>query len=67
MLSLFFIVGIYAYIYINLFCDIILQAKNIYLNEEEETDAITGLHQKTHYGRPQWDSIFKDIALKNPG
>lgn len=43
------------------------QAKNIYLNEEEETDAITGLQQKTHYGRPQWDSIFKDIALKNPG
>lgn len=43
------------------------QAKNIYLNEEEETDAITGLQQKTHYGRPQWDSIFKDIAQKNPG
>ncbi|XP_072018811.1 NADPH oxidase 2-like isoform X2 [Amphiura filiformis] len=43
------------------------QAKNIYLQEEEETDAITGLQQKTHYGRPQWDTIFQTIGQENPG
>ncbi|XP_033102210.1 cytochrome b-245 heavy chain-like [Anneissia japonica] len=43
------------------------QAKNIYLQEEENTDAITGLRQKTHYGRPVWDNIFKQIASDNPG
>ncbi|XP_022081727.1 cytochrome b-245 heavy chain-like isoform X1 [Acanthaster planci] len=43
------------------------QAKNIYLQEEEEVDAITGLKQKTNYGRPKWDDIFKMIAEENPG
>ncbi|XP_071955095.1 NADPH oxidase 2-like [Antedon mediterranea] len=43
------------------------QAKNIYLHEEENEDAITGLRQKTHYGRPKWDDIFKQIASDNPG
>nr|NP_001073020.1 NADPH oxidase [Strongylocentrotus purpuratus]AAW22991.1 NADPH oxidase [Strongylocentrotus purpuratus] len=43
------------------------QAKNIYLQEEQEIDAITGLRQKTHYGRPKWDSNFKMIAEENPG
>ncbi len=43
------------------------QAKNIYLQEEEEVDAITGLKQKTNYGRPKWDDIFKVIAEENPG
>ncbi|XP_033102237.1 cytochrome b-245 heavy chain-like isoform X2 [Anneissia japonica] len=43
------------------------QAKNIYLLEEDNKDAITGLRQKTHYGRPVWDSIFKQIASDNPG
>ena len=43
-----------------------MQAKNIYLQEEQEIDAITGLRQKTHYGRPKWDSNFKMIAEENP-
>ncbi|XP_071506880.1 NADPH oxidase 2-like [Diadema antillarum] len=43
------------------------QAKNIYLQEEQEIDAITGLRQKTHYGRPKWDSNFKMVAAENPG
>ena len=37
------------------------------MQEEEETDAITGLQQKTHYGRPQWDTIFQTIGQDNPG
>ena len=44
-----------------------VQAKNIYLQEEEEVDAITGLRQKTNYGRPKWDDIFNLIAEDNPG
>lgn len=43
------------------------QAKNIYLQEEQELDAITGLMQKTHYGRPRWPSNFAKIAEDNPG
>ncbi|XP_022081729.1 NADPH oxidase 1-like [Acanthaster planci] len=43
------------------------QAKNIYLQEEQEVDAITGLRQKTNYGRPKWDDTFKMIAENNSG
>ncbi|CAH1800225.1 unnamed protein product [Owenia fusiformis] len=42
------------------------QAKNIMLQEEDVYDAVTGLHQKTNYGRPNWDAIFKGIADANP-
>ncbi|XP_072046498.1 NADPH oxidase 3-like [Amphiura filiformis] len=43
------------------------QAKNIYLAEEQEIDAVTGLRQKTNYGRPIWHSNFKQIADDNKG
>ena len=43
------------------------KARNIALHEESETDVITGLKQKTNYGRPNWDSIFHDIAEKHEG
>lgn len=43
------------------------QAKNLYLQEEQEIDAITGLRQKTNYGKPMWDQIFKHIAEENKG
>ncbi|XP_071497548.1 NADPH oxidase 1-like [Diadema antillarum] len=43
------------------------QAKNIYMQEDREIDAVTGLRQKTHYGRPMWDSNFAYIADENPG
>ncbi|XP_071820031.1 NADPH oxidase 2-like isoform X2 [Apostichopus japonicus] len=43
------------------------QAKHLYLQEEQEIDAITGLRQKTNYGKPMWDSIFKHIAEENKG
>ena len=44
-----------------------LKARNIALHEESETDVITGLKQKTNYGRPNWDSIFQDVANKHKG
>ncbi len=31
-----------------------------------EKDAITSLRAPTHYGRPNWDRVFKSIADKNP-
>ncbi|XP_054753137.2 cytochrome b-245 heavy chain-like [Lytechinus pictus] len=43
------------------------QAKNIYMQEDREIDAVTGLRQKTHYGRPKWDSNFSYIAEQNQG
>lgn len=43
------------------------QAKNIMLHDRESgLDPITGLQQKTHYGRPQWDRIFTSLAEAHP-
>jgi len=41
------------------------QAKAIFVNEGEKQDAITGLEQKTYYGRPNWDQVFKKTAEKH--
>ncbi|KAL4232497.1 NADPH oxidase 3 [Mactra antiquata] len=41
-------------------------AKAIVLHDEEIYDPITGLHQKTHYGRPNWDQIMPSIAKDHP-
>ena len=49
------------------FYKLLFQAKNIVLHDEEIYDPITGLHQKTHYGRPNWDNIMPDIAKNHPG
>ncbi|XP_033741148.1 cytochrome b-245 heavy chain-like isoform X1 [Pecten maximus] len=44
------------------------QAENIILHEnEDESDPVTGLQQKTHYGRPNWNEIFKGLAAENKG
>uniref|UniRef100_A0A4W3HCC2 FAD-binding FR-type domain-containing protein n=1 Tax=Callorhinchus milii TaxID=7868 RepID=A0A4W3HCC2_CALMI len=32
----------------------------------EATDVVTGLKQKTHYGRPNWDIEFQTIAQNHP-
>lgn len=39
------------------------QAFAIMLREGDETDAITGLRAKTHFGRPEWPKIFDSISL----
>jgi len=41
-------------------------ARTVALHEEEQVDVVTGLQQKTHYGRPNWDLIFKQLADDHP-
>uniref|UniRef100_A0A673M956 Cytochrome b-245 heavy chain-like n=1 Tax=Sinocyclocheilus rhinocerous TaxID=307959 RepID=A0A673M956_9TELE len=33
---------------------------------DKDTDIITGLKQKTHYGRPNWDREFEQVRQENP-
>ncbi|XP_067313446.1 NADPH oxidase 1 [Pseudorasbora parva] len=33
---------------------------------DKDTDIITGLKQKTHYGRPNWDKEFEQVRQENP-
>lgn len=43
------------------------QATHFVMHHEEEKDVITGLKQKTLYGRPNWENEFKTIARQHPG
>lgn len=43
------------------------QATHFAVHHEEEKDVITGLKQKTLYGRPNWENEFKTIAGRHPG
>ena len=36
------------------------------LHEDETGDAITGLQQKTHYGRQRWGEVFESLATTHP-
>ncbi|XP_078088682.1 NADPH oxidase 2-like [Mustelus asterias] len=42
------------------------QATHFAMHHEAQTDVITGLKQKTLYGRPNWEIEFKNIATKHP-
>ncbi|XP_004601153.2 LOW QUALITY PROTEIN: NADPH oxidase 3 [Sorex araneus] len=42
------------------------QAIYIALHWDETTDAITGLKQKTSYGRPNWNKEFQQMAYNHP-
>uniref|UniRef100_A0A8C0GTJ4 NADPH oxidase 3 n=1 Tax=Chelonoidis abingdonii TaxID=106734 RepID=A0A8C0GTJ4_CHEAB len=42
------------------------QATHIALHDDEKMDVITGLRQKTFYGRPNWDTEFRQIAENHP-
>lgn len=42
------------------------QANHFAVHHDEEKDVITGLKQKTLYGRPNWDNEFKTIASEHP-
>ncbi|XP_048210511.1 NADPH oxidase 3 [Perognathus longimembris pacificus] len=42
------------------------QAIHIALHWDRSTDAITGLRQKTFYGRPNWSKEFRQIAYNHP-
>lgn len=44
------------------------QARTIMMHDDySQYDAITGLHQKTFYGRPQWEDAFKELAESHKG
>nr|XP_009675295.1 PREDICTED: NADPH oxidase 3 [Struthio camelus australis] len=42
------------------------QATHIALHYDDKMDVITGLRQKTFYGRPNWDTEFKRLAENHP-
>lgn len=42
------------------------QANHFAVHHDEEKDVITGLKQKTLYGRPNWDNEFKTISSQHP-
>lgn len=42
------------------------QATHFTMHHDEEKDVITGLKQKTQYGRPNWENEFKTIAGQHP-
>ncbi|XP_064595646.1 cytochrome b-245 heavy chain-like [Liolophura sinensis] len=43
------------------------QAAHVALRHEEEHDPITGLQQKTYFGRPNWDQVFASLAQEHTG
>ncbi|KAJ8252749.1 hypothetical protein GJAV_G00205140 [Gymnothorax javanicus] len=43
------------------------EAAHFRVHHEAENDPITGLKQKTLYGKPNWDNEFNTIGTKHPG
>lgn len=43
------------------------QALSIVTHEAEREDILTGLRQKTHYGRPNWEHVFRNTAQVHAG
>ncbi|KAF3688335.1 Cytochrome b-245 heavy chain [Channa argus] len=43
------------------------EAAHFRVHHEAENDPITGLKQKTLYGKPNWDNEFTNIVSKHPG
>ncbi|XP_072251535.1 NADPH oxidase 1 [Leuresthes tenuis] len=41
-------------------------AGHVKINCDKDTDVVTGLKQKTHYGRPNWDKEFEQVRKENP-
>ncbi|CAK6964687.1 NADPH oxidase 1 [Scomber scombrus] len=41
-------------------------ATHVTVHFDKETDVVTGLKQKTHYGRPNWDKEFEQVRKENP-
>lgn len=41
------------------------QARAIALSDEGDRDVITGLEQKTNFGRPNWDEVFQRITSQH--
>lgn len=43
-----------------------LQVNHAMVHFDKDTDIITGLKQKTQYGRPNWDKEFEQVRQENP-
>ncbi|KAK2848933.1 hypothetical protein Q5P01_008767 [Channa striata] len=41
-------------------------ATHVMVHFDKETDVVTGLKQKTHYGRPIWEREFEQVRQENP-
>ncbi|XP_039976430.1 NADPH oxidase 1 [Xiphias gladius] len=41
-------------------------ATHVMVHFDEDTDVVTGLKQKTNYGRPIWDKEFEQVRKENP-
>ncbi|KAM6953269.1 NADPH oxidase 1 [Aplochiton taeniatus] len=41
-------------------------AAHVMVHFDKDTDVITGLKQKTQYGRPNWDKEFEEVRKENP-
>ncbi|KAM3866779.1 NADPH oxidase 1 [Diretmus argenteus] len=41
-------------------------ATHVMVHFDEDTDVVTGLKQKTHYGRPNWEKEFEQVRKENP-
>uniref|UniRef100_A0A8C4EGK1 NADPH oxidase 1 n=1 Tax=Dicentrarchus labrax TaxID=13489 RepID=A0A8C4EGK1_DICLA len=41
-------------------------ATHVRVHSDEDTDVVTGLKQKTYYGRPAWDKEFEQVRKENP-
>ncbi|XP_029917796.1 NADPH oxidase 1 [Myripristis murdjan] len=39
---------------------------HVMVHFDADTDVVTGLKQKTHYGRPNWDKEFEQVRKENP-
>ncbi|KAG7266516.1 hypothetical protein CRUP_036532 [Coryphaenoides rupestris] len=41
-------------------------ADQVTVHFDGDTDVVTGLKQKTHYGRPNWEKEFEQVRKENP-
>lgn len=48
------------------FTNVVRQADHVTVYVDHEKDVVTGLKQKTHYGRPAWDKEFEIVRKENP-
>lgn len=42
------------------------QADHVMVHSDQDIDVVTGLRQKTYYGRPAWDKEFEQVRKENP-
>ena len=40
---------------------------NILVRSQGDADPVTGLQQGTYYGKPDWDSLFGEVAQTHEG